>query len=308
MRSGRAKVLHRLGGLPLVTWSVRAVRPLVDRVVVVVGHEREAVQSALAEEDVVFAVQEEQLGTGHALRCAADAIAGSEVVVVLAGDVPRLTTASLQRLLDAHATRRASATLLTFVAADPAGYGRIIRDETGVRSIVEDRQATPEERAIAECNAGLYAFATAEVLPLVSELPARSSSEIYLPDAIERLVAAGRPVAALEVPEDEVAGINTQAQLAQAEARYRASRAEALMGAGVTLIDPAQVAIDADADAGPGTTLHPFVALQGRTRVGSRCEIGPLVRLTDVTVGDGATIRGPVALRSTNVPAGAIVG
>lgn len=308
MRSGRAKVLHELGGLPLVTWSVRAVRPLVERVVVVIGHERHAVQAALASERVAFAVQDRQLGTGHALLCAAPELGGMHTVAVLAGDVPRLTTASLSRLLDEHEAQQAGATMMTFRAADPTGYGRIVRDESSrVRAIVEEREASDWERHIDEVNAALYAFSAQDVLPRLATLPSRGNGEIYLTDVIEQLVTAGRPVAAIDVPEDEVAGINTQAQLAEAEARYRRERSAALMESGVTLVDPASVFLHADASAGPGTSLGPFVALEGRTRVGSRCSIGPLVRLRDVEVGDGAVIRGPIALESTTVEAGAVL-
>lgn len=308
MRSGRAKVLHPLGGLPLVTWSVRAVRPLVDRVVVVVGHEREAVMAALEGEGVAFAVQEEQLGTGHALLCAREAVGDAAAIVVLAGDVPRLTTASLRALLDDHAAHRAAATLLTFRASNPRGYGRIIRGDDGtVREIVEEKQAEDWQRAIDECNAALYAFSAADVLPRLTSLPSRGR-EIYLTDVIEQLVRAGHRVGARDVPEDEVAGINTQAQLAEAEARYRRERADELMESGVTLVDPASVVVEADARVGAGTTLGPFVAIEGRSSVGGRCEIGPLVRLRDARVGDGARIAGPCALVGTDVPAGSVIG
>lgn len=307
MRSNRAKVLHRIGGLPLVTWSVRAVSPLVERVVVVVGHERQAVIRALEGEGAQAAVQEEQLGTAHALRCAREQVADASTLVVLAGDVPRLTTRSLRRLLEQHAAEGASATLMTFRAADPGGYGRIVRDGHRVLAIVEEKEASPDQRALDECNAALYAFDAAEVLPRLDALPARGR-EIYLTDVIDSLVRDGLIVGALEIPEDEVAGINTQAQLAAAEARYRRERAVALMESGVSLEDPGTIFVDADASVGPGSVLGPFTALQGRTRVGTACEIGPLVRLRDVSVGDGAVIRGPLALVSVDVPAGAVLG
>ncbi len=308
MRSGRAKVLHRVGGLPLVTWAVRAVRPLAKRVQVVIGHERDAVREALASEGVTFAVQERQLGTGHALVSALP-LPGASTLIVLAGDVPGLTTATLERMLDLHATSAAAATLLTFRPDDPAGYGRIVRDaDGGVRAIVEDALATAEERAIGEVNAALYAFDAAAVLPLLADLPPRGrSGEIFLTDVIEQLAGSGRRVFALEVAEDEVAGINTQAQLAQAEDRYRRARALELMDAGVTLVDPANVVVEADATVGAGSSLGPFVTLQGRTRLGERCEIGPLVCLHDVIVGDGAVIRGPLSRAGGEIPAGATI-
>lgn len=296
MRSGRAKVLHRLGGLPLATWVIRAVRPLVSRTVVVVGHERDAVREALRNEGVSFVVQEEQLGTGHAMSCAAAELAHARTVLALAGDEPRLTTASLDRMLVLHAETAAAATMLTFHASDPSGYGRILRDGAGrVRGIVEDRAASEAERRIDEVNASLYAFETKELLPRLDTLP-RRGHERYLTDVVERLVADHRRVEALVVPEDEAVGINTQAQLAAAEARYRAERAAQLMESGVTLVDPASVVVEADAVVGPGARLGPFVAVEGRSRIGARCEIGPFVRVTDAFVPDGTVVRGPQAL------------
>ena len=295
MRSGRAKVMHLLGGLPLVTWVIRAVRPSVDRVVVVIGHEREAVRAALASEGVHFAVQEHQHGTGHALACALPEVGRPQRLLVLAGDMPGLESETLRDLVAHHETERASATVLTFVAAEPHGYGRIVRDGAGrVASIVEQREATIDIARIAEVNSATYVFETDHVLPLLEKLPPHGN-EIYLTDALAALRAEGRVVAAFTAPESQCAGINTQAQLAAAEAGWRARRLAELMDAGVTLVDPASVVVEADVEVGAGTRVGPFVSLEGATRVGSGCEIGALVRLRDVTVHDGAVVRGPFA-------------
>ena len=308
MRSGRAKVLHPIAGLPLITWAVRCVRPLVDRVVVVVGHERHAVMQALEGEGVAFAVQAEQHGTGHALLCAAPELAGAARLIVMCGDMPGLATATLAALLDEHEARAASATVLTFRAQDPTGYGRVVRSPSGdVQSIVEHSQASLEVRRIDEVNSGTYVFESADTLPLLSRLP-RHGQEVYLTDALEMLRSEGKVVAAHEAPEEQCAGINTQAQLAQAEQRWRASRRADLMESGVTLVDPATLQIDADVSIGVGSVIAGLVSLEGRTRIGARCDIGSLVRLRDVQVGDGSILRGPYTQEGGDIPAGARVG
>lgn len=218
MRSERAKVLHELAGLPLVTWVVRAVRPLVTRTVVVIGHEREAVRAALATEVVDFAVQDTQEGTGHALACAIPALQGMTRLLVLAGDAPLLRTETLGALIAEHDRRRAAATVLTFRAADPAGYGRIVRAPDGtVAAIVEDREATDEQRRLDEVNSGTYVLEAQSVLPLLPELPRRAKGEYYLTDVIGLLAAGGSTVAGSLAEEQEALGINTPEQLAAAE-------------------------------------------------------------------------------------------
>ena len=306
MRSGRAKVLHPLAGLPLITWALRSVRPLVGRVVVVVGHERHAVMQALDGEGVAFAVQAEQHGTGHALLCAAPELAGAGRLIVMVGDMPGLSTETLETLLAEHESRRASATVLTFRAADPSGYGRVVRSVTGeIAAIVEHAQASAEIRRIDEVNSGTYVFEASDVLPLLTSLP-RHGQEIYLTDALEALGRLGRVVAAQEAPEEQCAGINTQEQLAEAEQRWRVARRGQLMESGVTLVDPGTLQIDADVSIGPGSVIAGLVSLEGRSVIGSRCNIGSLVRLRNVRVADGAIIRGPFAQDGGEVLAGTV--
>ena len=227
MRSSRAKVLHELCGQPLVAWVLRAVRPLVDRIVVVVGHEREAVAAAVraAQPDAAIVVQHAQEGTGHALACAASAVAGAGTLLVLAGDVPGLRTATISRLLEAREAVGAGAAVLTFRAADPAGYGRVLRDAEGnVKAIVEDRHCDDDERRVDECNSSTWAFDASAVLPLLPRLPRAAGGELYLTDIVPLLREEGRPVVPVEAPEAELAGVNTPEQLAGLEARWRSLR------------------------------------------------------------------------------------
>ncbi len=228
MGSDLPKVLHPLLGEPLVVHAIRAARAAgAARVVVVVGHGAALVRGALAPfPGLEFALQAEQKGTGHAVQQALPALADhAGDVLILSGDVPRLRAATLERLAGACAGSPGRLALATFVPADARGYGRIVRDAAGrVAAIVEERDASAEQRAIRECNAGVYC---AGVALLRNELPtlgaANAQGEIYLTDLVAR--AAGQGVAALEVPEAEVAGVNTPEQLAALEAAARAERA-----------------------------------------------------------------------------------
>jgi bifunctional UDP-N-acetylglucosamine pyrophosphorylase/glucosamine-1-phosphate N-acetyltransferase len=267
------------------------------------------VRAALAGEDVRFAVQDAQLGTGHALQCAEAELGGCDELLVLPGDAPLLLTATLAALIEEHRARQAAATVLTFRAADPSGYGRILRASDGtVSAIVEDREATAEQRRIDEVNSAVQAFRASDVLPLLPQLPRRSGGEIYLTDAVELLSRAGRRVAGRLAAEHEALGINTQAQLQSAEETLRRRRLAELMEAGVTVVNAAAVEIHADVEVGPGTILRSFVALEGRTRVGARCDIGPHVRLRDVVLGEGCRVEGPLSVQATRVPAGGLLG
>ena len=218
MRSDLAKVLHPLLGRPLVHWVLDAVRPAVDRVVVVVGHQREAVSETVAPTGALTAVQDPQEGTGHALACAAPQLEGVGTLLVLAGDVPLVRRETLAALVESHEAAGAAATVITFRAEDPTGYGRILRRPDGsVDRIVEQAEASPEEQRVDECNSGTWAFDAARVLPLLDHLPRSAKGEYYLTDVVALLRARGEPVAALTADESEALGINTPDQLAAAE-------------------------------------------------------------------------------------------
>ncbi|TMB02892.1 MAG: bifunctional UDP-N-acetylglucosamine diphosphorylase/glucosamine-1-phosphate N-acetyltransferase GlmU, partial [Deltaproteobacteria bacterium] len=226
MRSDRAKVLHELGGRPLVRYPLDAIAALApERVGLVVGHQADAVRTAAAGAglaDLRIVLQAEQRGTGHAVACAATAFAGfTGDVLILYGDVPRIRAATLRALLDAHRAEEADLTLATICFAVPTGYGRIMRGaDGGVTRIVEERDATPAERTITEVNPGLYCVRSAILFPLLAELrPDNTQGELYLTDLIALAARAGRRVRALRMDRTwEVAGINTRAELARMEA------------------------------------------------------------------------------------------
>ena len=226
MKSNLAKVLHRLAGEPLLTHVVATIRAArVDRTVVVIGHQADRVRATCAGSDLVFVVQEPQLGTGHAVQVAAPELRDGGYTVVTAGDVPLLTVATLRRLIDATIADRVAATVLTSVVADAGAYGRIVKNDMGgLIRIVEARDATEAELAIGEYNTGVFCFRTDRLREALASLTAdNDQGEYYLTDTVAYLVGRGYPVATLITDDPaEVVGINTVAELAAAERIYLA--------------------------------------------------------------------------------------
>lgn len=304
MKSATPKVLHRLAGRTLVGHVLQAASELEPKeVVVVVGHGREQVTAHLAESGTAVrtAVQEEQRGTGHAVRTALAELGGTVegTVVVLCGDTPLLTGTTLDALCRTHSADGNAVTVLTAEVPDASGYGRIVRDGSGaVTAIVEHKDAGPEELAIREINSGVFAFdgrLLAEALGQVRTDNAQG--EEYLTDVLGILRGAGHRVgAALAGDHREIAGINNRVQLAQAGRVLNERLLEAAMLGGVTVIDPASVFVDATVGFGRDVVLHPGTQLLGATRVEDGAEVGPNSRLTDTVVGAGARVDNTVAV------------
>jgi bifunctional UDP-N-acetylglucosamine pyrophosphorylase/glucosamine-1-phosphate N-acetyltransferase len=302
MRSATPKVLHPLAGRPLVEHAVRAAAGLdPERLVVVVGHGKEAVtdhltlvQKALGR-DVATAVQEQRNGTGHAVACALEQLPAnpSGTVLVTYGDVPLLDTATLSALLTEHEGNGNAATVLTAVVADPAGYGRIVRDEDGaLAAIVEHKDATPEQLGITEINSGVYAFDAAVLADGLSRLSTdNAQGELYLTDVLSIARGDGRRVSALVVQDRWLTeGVNDRIQLSTLGAEYNRRLVRHWQLAGVTVVDPATTWIDADVMLAPDVVLAPNVQLHGATTVADGARIGPDTTLTDVRVGAGARV------------------
>lgn len=295
-RSDLAKVLHRAAGRSLVGHVLEALRPLgLGQVIVVVGHQREAVAAeveALGIPGTVTVVQDDQRGTGHAVQVALPALADTiERVMVLPGDTPLLTAPTLEAL-DAAAEGRAAA-MLTAVLDDPAGYGRVLRDGAGnVSRIVEHRDASEAERAVAEINAGMYLVDR----PLLEDALGRidddnDQGELYLPDVVQILTGDGREVAAVVAAEDEVAGVNDRWQLAAAAGVLRQRHLLHLTTeVGVTVDDPVTTHVDVTVRVERDARLLPGTILEGASAVGERAVVGPNSHLTDTTVGADATV------------------
>jgi bifunctional UDP-N-acetylglucosamine pyrophosphorylase/glucosamine-1-phosphate N-acetyltransferase len=303
MKSATPKVLHTIGGRSLLGHALAAVdglRP--DRVAVVVRHERDAVVAHLAAvaPDATIADQDEIPGTGRAVECglaALDKAAGEAVegtVLVTSGDVPLVDSGTLAQLVAAHAAGANAVTLVTTIVADPTGYGRVIRESgTGeVLRIVEQGDATEEERAVTEINAGLYAFDAGALRGALSGLGRENTKgEVYLTDVMQAVRAAGGHVRAIICEDSEsIEGVNDREQLARAGAALNARILERWMAEGVTIVDPATTWIDVEVELAPDITLLPGTQLQGRTVVETGATIGPDTTLMDVTVGKGASV------------------
>jgi len=313
MKSAIPKVLHAACGLPLIEHVLRAAAPLSpETVVVVVGHEAELVTARLASRSsTTFAVQEPQLGTGHALLQAEPALSGKcGTVVVLSGDVPLLRPETLDRLVQTHLAQRAAATVLTATVTDPTGYGRIVRTDGRIAAIVEHRDASPDVRAITEVNSAIYAF---DLAPLFESLrgigSANAQGEYYLPDLVRMYRERGLPVETVLLDDPtEVMGVNTRRELAYVAARLRDRKNDELMAAGVTIIDPDTTWIEPDVTVGPDTILHPGVYLQGRTTVGGACELHSNVRVVDSVIDDDVFVNSFCLIEASRVRAGATLG
>lgn len=279
MKSKRAKVLHEAGGMALAEHVVEAARAVAppDRIVVVTGHQAEQVEDLLAPMGVRFARQAEQKGTGHAVACAHGTAPESDLLMVLYGDTPLLSAATLIRLRDMQAASNAGATLITTTLDDPSGYGRVILDRDGfVTSIVEHKACTPEQLSIRLINSGIYCFRANLLWKYLSDVqPNNLASEYYLTDMASILTAAGHRVQAMHVEDsNELLGINTRIELANADRLLRRRKAEDLMLAGVTIERPETVSIDTRVKAGMDTIIEPFARLLGATEIGEDCRIG----------------------------------
>jgi bifunctional UDP-N-acetylglucosamine pyrophosphorylase/glucosamine-1-phosphate N-acetyltransferase len=308
MRSAYAKVLHTLAGQPLITHALDLAMQLTpQQLLVVIGHQAEAVQAVCHPYPAVCVMQEPQLGTGHAVAQAEPLLADFQGdVLVLYGDVPLLQATTIRALLHTHRQQQAAVTVLTACVEQPAGYGRIVRDAAGrVLRIVEERDASAAERALHEINSGIYCFVAPflfAALPRVDR--SNAQGEQYLTDVVGMAVDEQRTVAYLMTPDpDEILGVNTRLDLARLEAVLRRRICEQLMLAGVTIVDPLTTVIDRPVQIGQDTVIAPQTHILGRSILGRECRIGPQVVIADSTLGDGVCVEPFCVLRAGSVPA-----
>jgi len=295
MRSALPKVLHPVCGRPMILWPIAAARAAgAGKVVVVDGPDR-ALESVLPD-DVEVVIQAEAKGTGDAVRAAIPAFEPGSPVVVLSGDVPLITAEAIGELSAAHEAAKAGATLVSMRLEEPAGYGRVVRGADGtVEKIVETKaggDASPEELALDEVNAGIYAFDADALASALGELRSdNAQGEYYLPDVLPGLRERGRTVAALEIADpDGALGVNDRVDLAAITALARRRILKKHMRAGVTFLDPSSTQVDAEVAIGQDTVVGPGSSLLGATRVGAGARVGPLTTVIDSSIGDGASV------------------
>lgn len=291
MRSKLPKVLHKVGGKPMLQHVLDAADAAgAAEKIVIVGHEAELVETMVGEQGKIV-LQAEQLGTGHAVMQTQDALADFKgTVMILCGDTPLLDGAELKKFYEAHVQSGAAATVLTAHMDNPFGYGRIVRDAEGnVQGIVEEKDADAQQKLIKEVNTGIYCLECPLMFEVLSTLTCdNAQGEYYLTDVLTKLNAAGRKVGGVVTEDsDMVMGINSRRQLAEAESVMRERILGKLMDAGVTIMDPASTFIESSVKIGRDTIIYPFTWLEGTTEIGEDCEIGPNVRFTNVKIGSG---------------------
>ncbi len=313
MKSKHAKVLHQAGGMALVEHVVEAALELAsaEDIVCVTGHQAERVEALLAPRRVRFARQLQQKGTGHAMLCAAPQVRLKEgLLMVLYGDTPLLTVATLKRLRDQQAHSKAAMTVITTELADPTGYGRMILAPGGaVTAIVEHKDATPEQRAVRVINSGIYCFRADLLWKHLPEVqPNNASGEFYLTDMASILVRHGHRVEPMDVDASELLGINTRVELAAADRILRQRKAEQLMLSGVTIERPETVSIDMHVKIGMDTVIEPFARITGDTHIAEDCRIGAGAIIESSVLGKNVQIAPYTLIADSEVSEEAQVG
>jgi bifunctional UDP-N-acetylglucosamine pyrophosphorylase/glucosamine-1-phosphate N-acetyltransferase len=309
MKSDLPKVLQPLAGVPLLGHVVSRARSLAPSSIhVVYGHGGDAVRAALAKENLQWALQAEQLGTGHAVMQAMPAVADDELVLVLYGDVPLIQPATLRELIDAAGAKAMS--LLTVMLDDPNGYGRIVRKSGAIQKIVEQKDASKAQLRIREGNSGIMAVPAKLLRKWLGRLKnANAQGEYYLTDVIAMAVKDKVKVTPLIAPTSaEVLGVNDKVQLAELESLHRAGRARELMIAGATVTDPARIDIRGDVTVGRDVFFDTNVLLDGKVVLGDRVHVGPNVVLRDVVIGAGSVIHPNSVLEQSELGAGCVIG
>ena len=305
MKSALPKVLHPICGQPMLYYPLEAARLAgFKQLKVVVGHRAEKVSQTFPDGDLSWIQQTDQLGTGHALMCAADSLRGySGALLLLCGDVPLLQAETLKQLQNYHSQQQSVVTVLTAQMPNPSGYGRVIRDGEQILQIVEEKDADEQQRQVTEINTGTYLFDANFVLSALKGLNKNNAQgEYYLTDVVAAAVAAGQKTRALCVDDPtEVMGINDRCQLAEAEVLMRWKINADLMFGGISMVDPTTVYIDNGVEIGRDTQLHPNVHLRGKTTIGKNCIIETGVVVVDSQIADGVHLKAGSAIEESQI-------
>jgi bifunctional UDP-N-acetylglucosamine pyrophosphorylase/glucosamine-1-phosphate N-acetyltransferase len=315
LKSKHPKVLHQVGGKPVLAHVIAAAKQVVpaEQVFAIIGYEADRVRQSLAHTGVKFVLQAEQRGTGHALMVAREALAGYEHILVLSGDAPLITPETIARLRDFHLQSKAGMTLLTAELENPAGYGRVIRkaaQSREVAAIVEEKAATARQRKTREINAGFYGFRAASLFGHIDRISTDNPhGEFYLTDMAAILRKARERVVAVRADDPlEVLGGNTRAELMEIDRHMRMATCRRLMAEGVTIYYPESCVIDAGVEIGADTVIEPFVQLRGTTRIGADCVIRSYSVIADSQVGESVTVRPGCVMEEARIGRGAVVG
>ena len=317
MKSRRAKVLHELGGLPLITHVVKTAQTLDPQtILVIVGHQAEEVEKAVLDaigELGSFVVQQKQRGTGDAVESARGRLEGSDsLLLVLSGDVPLIRAETLQTLIDHHRNNDAACSILSVELQNPTGYGRIVRDENGAFTrIVEHKDATADQRQIREINSGIYCFEAGDLFQALRRVePANEQGEYYLTDVAEIILSLGGNVSVyLHDDAREVSGINTRAELAEFENLLRRNTIRRLMiETGVTFIDPSHAYVGPEAQVGRDCIIYPNVSIEGKSVIGEGCVIRSGARITNSRLGNEVTVKDHSLIVDSDIGANCSVG
>ncbi len=315
LKSQLPKVLHEVGGKPLLEHVIRAALCVVRArdIFAIVGHEAERVREATKHTGVNFVLQAEQRGTGHALMVARDVLSGYDHVIVLSGDAPMMTAETIEKLRGFHLQEQAAMTLLSAELENPTGYGRVLRKRAGsaeVQAIVEEKAANPAQKKIREINSGFYVFAVKDLYGNIGQLSTDNAhAEYYLTDMAQVLRRARLPVVAWKTANpSEVLGGNTRAELADIDQQMRLAKCRQLMADGVTIFYPATCVIDADVTIAPDTVIEPYVQLLGKTKIGSGCRVRSYCVIRDSEIGDGVMVRPGCVMEDARIGGGAIIG
>jgi bifunctional UDP-N-acetylglucosamine pyrophosphorylase / glucosamine-1-phosphate N-acetyltransferase len=315
LKSKHPKVLHEVGGKPLLAHVVAAAAKVipVTSVYAIIGHEAERVRKVLEHTGVNFIVQEPQRGTGHALMCARDSLKDYDHVLVLSGDAPLISPSTIANIREFHLAKRAAMTILSARLNDPTGYGRIIRKAPAsddVQAIVEQKSLRKGQEKIHEINSGFYAFATRPLFEYIDRLSTDNPhGEFYLTDMADVLKKAKERVVAVETTApDEILGSNTRAEMVAIDEKLRRAKCLEVMAAGATIFFPSTCVIDSDVEIGPDTTIEPFVQLLGKTRIGGECRIRSYSVISNSEIGDSVLVRPGTIMDEARVASGAIIG
>lgn len=302
MKTNLPKVLHKVCGKEMVNHVIDTLRKCdIDDIDVVIGNGAEEVKKATKTRNINYSIQEEQLGTGHALMCSKNFLQDKNgVVAVFTGDAPLISEETVQKLIEFHKSGEYKATILTAIVDDPTGYGRIIRNKDGkVEKIVEHKDCTEEELKVREINSAMYCFDIKELINNLDKLSnSNSQGEYYLTDVIEILKSDNCKVGAVDVDVDEIRGVNSRVQLAEAEEILRKRINQKHMENGVTIIDPKTTYIGSDVEIGIDTIIYPGNVIEGKTIIKDECVLYPNSRIQDSIIGNGVTIQSSVILES----------